>query len=1022
MNAASHCFARLLDCSFKLFKYRFILLLCALSSLAHGTMAQDLNPNVPPSGNFDLSHWKITLPNQVENSVTDLINGFENSNWFYTDHSTGAMVFNCPNDGQTGGSTYPRSELREMLRGENTSIGTSGINGNNWVFSSSTLANQEAAGGVDGVLTATVAVDHVSRTSDEDRKIGRVIVGQIHASSDEPCRLYYRKLPGNTKGSIYFAHEPTTGAEQWYEMIGSRSDNAADPEDGVALGEKFSYEIKVVYNTLTVTIMREGKDDVVQEVDMTNSGFANDWMYFKAGNYNQNNAGDAGEYAQVSFFALDVTHSAPAPPTGYDAPSDIPRFQPYLAECKLQAPTSSTIADRDLLNNGYTHPEYFHVVDGDKILFYQSGDSRRTELRHETNWDLNDVNRSLHARLDIVEQTCDQVTVLQIHDDANAGAGPNKPLLRIYKHQTKSPANHIWAVIKTDDGGVNNDHIDLGEDPGGYFNCDIRLVDGKMIIDFNGEEKVNMDVSYWSWPSYWKAGVYLQDAGEATAHFDELFENDGTQQNRFPSVSIISPSNDTNFEPGSDITITAEADDSDGTVTKVEFFEGTTKLGEVTSAPFTVTWTGAAEGNYTLSAKATDNEGVSRTSLGVDISVSVQVDVTGVNLVEVGGDIAIGGTLQLEAVISPANATNQNVSFESDDTNIATVSENGLVTGVSKGTATITVTTDEGGFTDSIVINVTAPSTDFNWALNQIVSATGTPDGANVPANLVDGDVVSRWSVSDFPQSATVDLGAVITINQIEIICFEGRAYQYIIEGAITESGTYTIIVDRSNNTAPGTATTPIINVVDGIAARYVKITVSGADVYTGPWVSLTELRVFGDGFRDPVAVSSISLSPESISLLEGETQQLTATVGPVNAENKAVSYSSSNSTVATVTSAGLVTAIAGGTATITVTTADGGLTASTEITVTSPEPVLNVSNESLQKVWLTPNPATSIVTINTLEDYHTLSVYDQSGKMVIHRNIDDLKSLDVSELQAGLYLVRLDGIGRSNVTKLIKR
>lgn len=1022
MNAASHCFARLLDCSFKLFKYRFILLLCALSSLAHGTMAQDLNPNVPPSGNFDLSHWKITLPNQVENSVTDLINGFENSNWFYTDHSTGAMVFNCPNDGQTGGSTYPRSELREMLRGENTSIGTSGINGNNWVFSSSTLANQEAAGGVDGVLTATVAVDHVSRTSDEDRKIGRVIVGQIHASSDEPCRLYYRKLPGNTKGSIYFAHEPTTGAEQWYEMIGSRSDNAADPEDGVALGEKFSYEIKVVYNTLTVTIMREGKDDVVQEVDMTNSGFANDWMYFKAGNYNQNNAGDAGEYAQVSFFALDVTHSAPAPPTGYDAPSDIPRFQPYLAECKLQAPTSSTIADRDLLNNGYTHPEYFHVVDGDKILFYQSGDSRRTELRHETNWDLNDVNRSLHARLDIVEQTCDQVTVLQIHDDANAGAGPNKPLLRIYKHQTKSPANHIWAVIKTDDGGVNNDHIDLGEDPGGYFNCDIRLVDGKMIIDFNGEEKVNMDVSYWSWPSYWKAGVYLQDAGEATAHFDELFENDGTQQNRFPSVSIISPSNDTNFEPGSDITITAEADDSDGTVTKVEFFEGTTKLGEVTSAPYTVTWTGAAEGNYTLSAKATDNEGVSRTSLGVDISVSVQVDVTGVNLVEVGGDIAIGGTLQLEAVISPANATNQNVSFESDDTNIATVSENGLVTGVSKGTATITVTTDEGGFTNSIVINVTAPSTDFNWALNQIVSATGTPDGANVPANLVDGDVVSRWSVSDFPQSATVDLGAVITINQIEIICFEGRAYQYIIEGAITESGTYTIIVDRSNNTAPGTATTPIINVVDGIAARYVKITVSGADVYTGPWVSLTELRVFGDGFRDPVAVSSISLSPESISLLEGETQQLTATVGPVNAENKAVSYSSSNSTVATVTSAGLVTAIAGGTATITVTTADGGLTASTEITVTSPEPVLNVSNESLQKVWLTPNPATSIVTINTLEDYHSLSVYDQSGKMVIHRNIDDLKSLDVSELQAGLYLVRLDGIGRSNVTKLIKR
>jgi hypothetical protein len=114
-------------------------------------------------------------------------------------------------------------------------------------------------------MTATVAVDHVSETSDETRKIGRVIVGQIHASDDEPCRIYYRKLPGNTKGSIYFAHEPTTSAEQWYDMIGSRADGAPDPEDGIALGEKFSYEIKVVFNTLTVTIMREGKPDVVQD-------------------------------------------------------------------------------------------------------------------------------------------------------------------------------------------------------------------------------------------------------------------------------------------------------------------------------------------------------------------------------------------------------------------------------------------------------------------------------------------------------------------------------------------------------------------------------------------------------------------------------------------------------------------------------------------------------------------------------------------------------------------------------------
>ena len=173
--------------------------------------AQD--PDLPPSGNFDLTDWKITLEDQSEVQEADLSNGFERPVQFYTDPNTGAMVFRCRNDGETGGSSYPRSELREMLRAGNTSFNTQGIGPNNWVFASSSQANQEAAGGVGGTLTATVAVDHVSTTG-EAGKVGRVIIGQIHASNDEPCRIYYRKLPGNTKGAIYFAHEPTTSAEQ----------------------------------------------------------------------------------------------------------------------------------------------------------------------------------------------------------------------------------------------------------------------------------------------------------------------------------------------------------------------------------------------------------------------------------------------------------------------------------------------------------------------------------------------------------------------------------------------------------------------------------------------------------------------------------------------------------------------------------------------------------------------------------------------------------------------------------------
>ena len=265
------------------------------------------DPNLPPSGNFELIRWKLTLPDQTEIKEQELANGFESPNEFYTDPVTGAMVFRCPNNGETGGSTYPRSELREMLRAGNTSISTKGVGPNNWVFSSSSQSVQDAAGAVDGTMTATVAVDHVSTTG-ESNKIGRVIVGQIHGSSDEPCRIYYRKLPENSKGSVYFAHEPIIGTEQYYEMIGSRSSSASNPSDGIALGEKFSYEIKVEGNTLTVTIMREGKPDVQQVVDMSESGYEDDWMYFKAGNYNQNNSGDPGDYAQVSFYALNVDH------------------------------------------------------------------------------------------------------------------------------------------------------------------------------------------------------------------------------------------------------------------------------------------------------------------------------------------------------------------------------------------------------------------------------------------------------------------------------------------------------------------------------------------------------------------------------------------------------------------------------------------------------------------------------------------------------------------------------------------
>lgn len=398
------------------------------------------------------------------------------------------------------------------------------------------------------------------------------------------------------------------------------------------------------------------------------------------------------------------------------------------------------------------------------------------------------------------------------------------------------------------------------------------------------------------------------------------------------------------------------------------------------------------------------------------------IDVTGVSVDPENALIAVGGTQQLTVSIEPADATNQAVSFSSDDAAVATVNSTGLVTAVATGSATITITTDDGGFTATSIVDVNAPSTGFNWALNQPVTATGSPDGDNVPSNLVDDDVTSRWSVSGFPQSATIDLGGDITINQTEVTTYDGRAYQYIIEGWLTEDGTYTTLVDRSGNTTPGEANIPIIDAVADIDARYVKITVTGADEYTGDWVSVTELRIFGEGEREVVLVNGVTLDQSNLELLEGATQQLTATVSPSNATDKAVSYSSSNTTVATVTTGGLVTAVTEGTATLTVTTNDGSFTDAIQIIVTREETEVLGADDTLPKLELSPNPAKSFVSVERASAYHTLLVYDQTGRILINRKIEPDDLVDVSALRSGIYVFKFIGNDTNHVQRLIKR
>ena len=103
-----------------------------------------------------------------------------------------------------------------------------------------------------------------------------------------------------------------------------------------------------------------------------------------------------------------------------------------------------------------------------------------------------------------------------------------------------------------------------------------------------------------------------------------------------------------------------------------------------------------------------------------------------------------------------------------------------------------------------------------------------------------------------------------------------------------------------------------------------------------------------GGGGTQTVAVTGVTLSKTSLSLVEGGSETLTATVAPTNATNKAVSWKSSDTGIATVDNSGKVTAVKVGSATITVTTADGSKTATCSVTITSK--TINVTGVTLDK------------------------------------------------------------------------
>lgn len=144
---------------------------------------------------------------------------------------------------------------------------------------------------------------------------------------------------------------------------------------------------------------------------------------------------------------------------------------------------------------------------------------------------------------------------------------------------------------------------------------------------FSNDEKIGESAASpyritWSKPALGthKLQAKVTDASGASAVSAEVHIS--VQASLSPSVIVTSPTANSLFPENSKITLTISASDPDGTISKVEFFAGTTLLGESFSAPFSFDWLNAPKGDWLITAKATDNTGMTKISAPVSIQVT----------------------------------------------------------------------------------------------------------------------------------------------------------------------------------------------------------------------------------------------------------------------------------------------------------------------------------------------------------------------------------------------------------------
>ncbi len=388
-----------------------------------------------------------------------------------------------------------------------------------------------------------------------------------------------------------------------------------------------------------------------------------------------------------------------------------------------------------------------------------------------------------------------------------------------------------------------------------------------------------------------------------------------------------------------------------------------TKTGQSFISSSGSSWTDVSASGYNCRIKAYTDKRDTTTPADVKVSRITLSASTGLTLTK-------GQTQKLTATVVPANATNKAVTWKTSDKNVATVSPSGLVTAKSAGTATITCTAQDGsGVKATCKVTVTVPVSGIQLsqtsaaltvgdtltltktiypsdATNQAVTWTSSSDAVasvdsngKITAKTAGSAVITCKSVSDnsvvgicnVTVKAKVQTPSEIKVNKITLnkttaSVTKGKTLQLT---ATVTPGNATKKEVKWSTSNKNVAMVSTSGLVTAKSAGTATITCTAQD---GSGVKATcKITV-----KNPVVkVTKVTLNKTTATLAPKETLTLKATVTPTNATNKAVTWKSSNTKIATVSSSGKVTAKAAGTVTITCRAKDGsGKKATCKITV----------------------------------------------------------------------------------------